>query len=293
MSDASFVRTRRPGGSSRAPRLGRRAYRFTGMLGCFILAWLILLATFPATIAPYDPSEPITEPFARPSSEHLLGANDIGQDLFSELVWGTRASLLTGLVVAFLAVTIGTLVGLYTGYYHNWLSLILQRLIDLTLALPFLPLVILLGAYLGSSQRNVIIILTLVSWAAPARLVRSRVVVLNDAPFVEAAQALGSSQWRILIRHIWPGARAIALVQFVLVTGSSILAEASLSFLGLGDPATISWGSMLFFAQASGVFLSDAWLWWVLPAGIMITLAVLSLVLISYSLEERLEPGLR
>lgn len=291
MSDAAFTQAQRPAGG--APRLGRRAYRVTGAVGLFILAWLVLLATFPATFAPYDPSEPVTAPFARPSGAHFLGANDIGQDLFSELVWGTRASLLTGLVVALFAVTIGTLIGLYTGYYDNWLSLILQRLVDLTLALPFLPLVILLGAYLGSDQRNVIIILTAVSWAAPARLVRSRVVALTGAPFVEAARALGSSHRRILLRHIWPGAKAIALVQFVLVTGSSILAEASLSFLGLGDPATKSWGSMLFFAQASGVFLSDAWLWWVLPAGIMITVAVLSLVLISYALEERLEPGLR
>ncbi|MGH2542160.1 MAG: ABC transporter permease subunit, partial [Ardenticatenaceae bacterium] len=111
--------------------------------------------------------------------------------------------------------------------------------------------------------------------------------------YIEAARALGGGDRRILFVHIWPAARTLALVQFVLVSGTSILAEASLSFLGLGDPSTKSWGTMLYFAQASGVFLGDAWRWWVLPTGLMITLAVLSLVLVAYALEHRFEPRLR
>lgn len=280
----------RPRERAAAPR---RLDRAVGRLGAAILLLLLLLVLFPGWIAPYDPAELVARPFQPPSRAHWLGTNDIGQDLLSELIWGTRVSLLTGLIVSLLAVPLGTLVGLLSGAYQNWGGALLLRLIDLTLVLPFLPLVILLSAYLGPDQRNVVIVLALVSWAAPARLVRSRVLSVLGRPYVEAAYALGSSRWQVIVRHIWPATRAIALVQLVMVMGSSILAEASLSFLGLGDPSAKSWGSMLYFAQASGVFLSEAWLWWVLPAGLMISLSVLSLVLLAYSLEQRLEPNLR
>ncbi len=275
------------------PKLSRRLYLVVGLTGVFILSVLILFALFPERIAPFDPTETVARPFLSPDQEHFLGTNDIGQDLFSELVWGTRVSLVTGLLVGLVAVTIGSIVGLLAGYYDNIGSTLLMRLVDLTLALPFLPLVILLGAYLGSDFRNIIIILMLVSWAAPARLIRSRVLETTELTYVEAAIAVGSSDSRTIVKHVWPAARLIALVQVVMVASAAILAEASLSFLGLGDPATKSWGTMLYFAQASGAFLGDAWLWWVVPAGLMISLTVLGLVLVGYSLEYYLEPQLR
>ena len=275
------------------PRLSGSLYRVVAIAGAAILLILFILALLPGAIAPYDPTESVGRPLSPPGEEFRLGTNDIGQDLLSELIWSARASLVTGFAVSVVAVTIGTAVGLVSGYYDNWFSTLLLRLVDLTLALPFLPLVILLSAYLGPDQANVIIILVLVSWAAPARLVRSRVLSVIDQPFVEAAHALGSGNLRIIGRHVWPATQAIVLVQVVMVTGAAILAEASLSFLGLGDPATKSWGTMLYFARANGVFLSDAWVWWVLPAGVMITLTVLGLVLVAYGLERRLEPSLR
>ena len=168
-----------------------------------------------------------------------------------------------------------------------------MRITDLILVLPFLPLIILLSAYLGASQRNVILVLALFAWAIPARLIRSRVLAIQNEPYIEAAEATGCSNARILRVHIWPGVRLIALVQLMLVASAAILAEASLSFLGLGDPSTKSWGGMLYFARSSGAFLSDAWRWWVLPAGLMISLSVMSLVLIAYSAEDVLEPSLR
>ena len=284
---------RRKATSMEKPRLSRRWYRAVEVAGALMLAALLFLALLPQTVAPYDPAEGVGRPYEEPNGQFLLGTNDVGQDLFSELIWATRASISTGLSVSLLSVTIGTVVGLYTGSYRNWISLLLLRLIDLTLALPFLPFVILIAAYLGSSQTNVIILLVLVLWAAPARMVRARTLQTIHSAYVEAAEALGSSTRRIVVRHIWPAARTISLVQFVMVTGTAILAEASLSFLGLGDPSTESWGTMLYFAQVNGVFLSEAWLWWVLPAGLMITLSVLGIVLIGYGLERRLEPGLR
>ncbi len=281
-----------PAGRSK-PRLSGRIYDLVGIVGLAILVMLSAFALFPDVFAPYDPTEMVGRPFLSPSAEHWLGTNDIGQDLFSEIIYGARASLSTALVVSMTAVSVGVVVGLLSGYYANTGSSILLIVTDLVLVLPFLPLVILLGAYVGPGQRNIILILAVVSWAIPARLIRSRVLSVNDLPYVEAARALGSDDQQIIRRHIWPAVRSLALVQFVMVAAATILAEASLNFLGLGDPATKSWGTTLYFARSSGVFLSEAWKWWVVPAGLMISLTVLSLVLIAYALERRMEPGLR
>jgi peptide/nickel transport system permease protein len=262
--------------------------RLTGWIGAVGLTLLLFLAAFPNLTAPYDPSERVGTPLQRPGSGHLLGTNDLGQDLFSELIAGTRASLLTGLIVASIAASIGTLIGMAGGYFSGWPTSLLMRLTDLILVLPFLPLVILLSVYLGPSQRNVIIVLAIFFWAVPARLIRSRVLSLRGDTYVEAARALGANPLQIMVDHLWAGVRPLALVQVVLIASAAILAESSLSFLGLGDPSAKSWGSMLYFARSSGAFLSDAWTWWVLPTGLMITITVLSLGLIGYSLEQRI-----
>jgi len=276
-----------------ARAIPHRLTDWVGVIGLVVFALLVFMALFPAWLAPYDPTELVGQPFTRPNAKFVLGTNDIGQDLLSELIWSARISLSTGLVAAAIAMIIGTAVGLVAGYTSGAVGTTLMRLADLTLVLPFLPLVILLSAYLGPSQRNVIAVLALVSWAGPARIIRAQVLTLRQAEYVEAARAVGVSQSRILLKHIWPAVSVVALVQFVLVAANSILAEASLSFLGLGDPTAKSWGTMLYFAQARGVFLTPAWSWWVLPTGAMITVSILSLVLIGYWLEERLEPALR
>lgn len=263
-----------------------------GAAGALILAGLILLAFVPAAFAPYDPTERVGRPLEPPSAAFKLGTNDIGQDILSELIWGTRISLATGLIVGVAATAIGTVVGLISGTTTGLPSAVLMRLADLTLVLPFLPLVILLGAYLGPDQRHVILILALVFWPGPARLIRSQALTLTQQAYVDAAHAVGAGYWRMIQRHIWPGVRTLAVTQLVLVASASILAEASLSFLGLGEPTAKSWGSMLYFARASGAFMGRAWRWWVLPTGLMITLTVLSLMLIGYALEQRFEPRL-
>jgi ABC-type dipeptide/oligopeptide/nickel transport system permease subunit len=276
----------------RYPRWPRgRALRLTRVvawIGILVLALLLFLALFPSAVAPYDSTERVGLPLQRPGDGHILGTNDLGQDLFSELIAGTRASLSIGLTVAFLSVLIGTLVGLTSGYLGGWIDSLLMRLTDLILVLPFLPLVILISVYLGPSQRTIIIVLSIFFWAAPARLIRARVLSMRAETFIEAARALGATPLQIMLGHLWSGVQPLALVQVVLVASASILAESSLSFLGLGDPSGKSWGSMLYFARASGAFLSDAWKWWVLPTGLMITLTVLSLGLIGYSLELRM-----
>ena len=266
----------------------RQLIRLSSWIGLVTMMLLLSLAIFPNAFAPYDSTERVALPLQKPTEENILGTNDLGQDLFSELIAGTRASLFTGLIVSFLSVLFGTLVGLTSGYLGGWIDSLLMRLTDLILVLPFLPLVILLSVYLGHSQRNVILVLALFFWAAPARLIRAQVLRLRDDTYIEAARALGANSLQIMMGHLWSGVRPLVLAQIVLVASASILAESSLSFLGLGDPSGKSWGTMLYFARASGAFLSDAWKWWVLPTGLMITLTVLSLGLIGYSLEQRI-----
>src|SRR5688572_6071117 len=265
-----------------------RLARVVGWVGSFILALMLVFAFFPNAVAPYDATERVALPLQKPSAENIFGTNDLGQDLLSELIAGTRASLFTGIIVAIIAVSFGTIVGLVSGYLGSWIDSFLMRLTDLILVLPFLPLVILISVYLGPSQRNIIIVLAIFFWAGPARLIRAHVLSMRTETYIEAARALGANPVQIMAGHLWSGVRPLALVQVVLVASASILAESSLSFLGLGDPSGKSWGTMLYFARASGAFLSDAWKWWVLPTGLMITLTVLGLGLIGYSLELRM-----
>jgi ABC-type dipeptide/oligopeptide/nickel transport system permease subunit len=277
----------------RARGVSRPTIPWSGAVGLFLLGILALMALFPQILAPYDPAELVGRPLQAPSGAHPLGTNDLGQDLLSELVWGARASLATGLVVGLLAVAIGTLAGMVSAASAGLVGSLLMRLADLTLVLPLLPLVILLSAYVGPNQRNIILLLTLVFWAFPARLVRARALNLQQEPYIEAARSVGCTTRRILFLHVWPGVRPLAIVQFVLIGSAAILAEASLSFLGLGDPAVESWGTTLYFARVTGAFLGDAWIWWVLPTGLLITASVLGMALVSFALEDRLDPSLR
>jgi ABC-type dipeptide/oligopeptide/nickel transport system permease subunit len=244
-------------------------------------------------ISPYDPTERVGRPFERPSGKHLLGTNDIGQDLLSEIIYGSRISLLLGFLAALVALSIGTVVGVVSGYYGGLIDSILMRIVDIVLVIPFLPLMILLAAYLGPSFWNLIFVLSVLIWARPARVIRAQVLSLKERGYVVAARATGGTVWHILFHHILPGVLPLSLAQLILATRSTILIEASLSFLGLGDPMSKSWGTVLYYAQARGAFLTGAWLWWILPPGLLITTAVLGFAFTGYALEETINPRLR
>jgi ABC-type dipeptide/oligopeptide/nickel transport system permease subunit len=264
-----------------------------GAVGIALLAGLVMAGVCAPWIAPYRPDETTGVPFSPPSPAHLLGTNDVGQDLLSELIYGVRISLTIGFLAATVSVTIGTLVGVVAGYFGGWVDAVLMRLVDVILVVPFLPLMILLAAYLGPSFWNIILVIGILVWARPARIIRAQVLSLKSLDFVDAARALGVSSGRILRRHVLPGVLSLSLAQFILAAGTAILIEASLSFLGLGDPTAKSWGSTLYYAQVRSAFLSGAWKWWVLPPGLLITAAVLGFAFTGYALEEVLNPRLR
>ena len=262
-----------------------RRLRRPVLFGLLLLALFLLLAVFAPLIAPYDPWEP-GRPFLTPSGTHPFGTNDIGQDIFSELIYSTRISLFVGFFAAFVSVAIGTLVGLFSGYLRGAADEVLMGTTDIVLIIPALPLMIILAAHTSPSIWNIIIVIGALWWTSTARVVRSRVLQLREMPFVEAARSLGAGDGYIVFKHILPNTLQVILTKFILAVAGAMLTEASLSFLGLGDPLQKSWGMMLNYAFSRGGFINGYW-WWYLPPGICISLAVLSFVLIGFGLEEQ------
>jgi peptide/nickel transport system permease protein len=264
-----------------------------GFTGLTILCTFTAIAILAPLIAPFDPAQQVGRPFQPPGNLFWLGTNDIGQDILSELIYGARVSLTIGALAALTAIVIGTLMGVMAGYYGGRIESLIMRFVDLMLVIPFLPLMILLAAYLGTSFWNLIMVIGLLSWARPARVIRSQVLSVKTRGYVQAARSMGAGAWHMLKLHILPAVLPLAVAQFVLAASSAILIEASLSFLGLGDPITKSWGSILYYAQVRSAFLTGAWVWWVLPPGLLITLVVLGFAFAGYALEEIFNPRLR
>ncbi len=264
-----------------------------GHVGAAILLLFVVAAIFAPILAPYDPALRTAEPFAAPSFAHLLGANDVGQDILSELIFASRLSLTVGFVTACLATILGAAVGIVGGYLRGAVDAVLMRGVDVILSLPFLPLMIVLAAFLGQNTTNLILVIGLLIWARPARLIRSQVLSVRESGHVQAARAMGATHGYVMVRHVLPRVTPLVAAQFVRTANVSIMLEASLAFLGLSDPFQKSWGAILFYANARSAFLADAWLWWVLPPGLCIAAVVVSFAFLGYALEERVDPRLR
>ena len=293
MAEAGTSRVREAGGAPVTALRHRVRLGSVGAVGLALLAILVAAGALAPWIVPYDPEVTTGDPFEPPSRAHLLGTNDVGQDLLSELIYGVRISLTIGFLAAVVAISIGTVIGMVAGYFGGWVDAALMRLVDVVLVVPFLPLMLLLAAYLGPSFWNIILVIGILVWARPARVIRAQVLSLTSLDFIDAARALGASPGRILRRHVLPGVLSLSLAQFILAASNAILIEASLSFLGLGDPTAKSWGSTLYYAQVRSAFLSGTWKWWVLPPGLLITAAVLGFAFTGFALEETLNPRLR
>ncbi|MGQ0718492.1 MAG: dipeptide/oligopeptide/nickel ABC transporter permease/ATP-binding protein [Pseudonocardiales bacterium] len=272
--------------------IGKRSRHFA-IAGATILGLLVTMALIAPLLAPYDPTARVGTPFASPSAAHPLGTNDIGQDLLSELIYGARISLVVGIVAALAATVFGTAIGVVAGYARGWVDAVLMRLVDVVLALPVLPLTIVIGVFLGPGLSTQVLVIASVIWAGTARELRSQVLSLREHDHIQALRAMGGRAGHVLPRHVLPAVAPLVVPQFVLATKTAILLEASLAFLGLGDITAKSWGTMLSLAQSRSAFLTDAWLWWVLPPGVAIALTVLSFALLAFAFEERARPSLR
>jgi peptide/nickel transport system permease protein len=219
-----------------------------------------------------------------------LGRDDAGKDVLSLLIYGARVSLIVGFVSSFVSMFIGTTVGLVAGYFGGRVSNLLMRFTDFLMVIPDLPLMLVIISVWGRGLWKIILVISVLYWTYTARLVRSQVITVKERQFVLRARALGASDFRIILRHIFPQVLPLVIAQTVLDISASIIAESTLSFLGLGDPTLISWGVMLNFAFERAISRM-AW-WFLLPPGFAIVWVSLSIILIGNALEEIVNPRL-
>jgi peptide/nickel transport system permease protein len=267
-----------------------------GMAGLLILVFFVAVAVFAPLIASeeaLDPTCPCTGPSLQPPSPGFpFGTDDLGRSVFALTVWGARVSLMVGFFATLISIVIGAVVGITAGYFGRWPETVLMRLTDWFLVIPFLPLAIVLASLLGRSLVIIIFVIGITSWPSTARIVRAQVLSVKTRPYVERARALGASNWHLTTRHILPNVGPIIFANTVLLVAIAILSETTLSFLGLGDPLSVSWGTILEAAFNAGAATAGNW-WWLVPPGVAIVLVVLAFTMCGYALDEILNPRLR
>ena len=289
MAAVAFADVALPRELSPGERALRRLVRRRGaMVGLAVVVFFVALAIFAAWIAPYDPLATSWSAVRKaPTAAHWFGTDEIGRDVLSRVVWGARASLLAGLVSVGISLAIGVPVGLLAGYVGGWVDMVISRITDAMLACPFLVLAIALAAFLGPSLTNAMIAIGIAATPAFVRLSRAQVLAVKVEDYIEAARAVGNSDWRIALRHVFPNIVAPVIVQATLAIAAAVIAEASLSFLGLGQqPPAPSWGSMLNTAKN---YVDNA-PWMAIWPGLSIFLLVLSFNLVGDGLRDALDP---
>lgn len=263
-----------------------------GAFGAIIVLSFVLTAIFADFITGYDPTTTsAASSLAKPGIAHIFGADFMGRDMFSRIVYGARISLIVGIGSALLGSIFGVIVGLSSGYIGGWFDLLMQRIIDIMQALPLLVMALLMAAALGPSLINTVIAIAIPLIPQTARVIRANTLALREMPFVEASKAVGMSEWRIAVKHILPNTLAPLIVLGTAKLGSAILTEASLSFLGLGIPEPHpSWGRMLSESAAEYVRTAP---WLVIFPGLAISVVVFGTNLLGDALRDILDPRQR
>ena len=268
-----------------------------GMFGMIIFAACVVVALLAPVLAPYEPMQKHYDASGKlmklrpPSQEHLLGTTILGRDVFSQLLWGGRPALMIGLLTAIGVVLIGVNIGLIAGYYGGWIDNLLMRITDIFMGLPFLPFIIVVLSLTGRSLWTITLALVIIMWRSTARVIRSQVLSLRERSFVDAARVSGASSLKIIYVEIAPNIFPIALVNVVFALAWAIITEASIGFLGFGDPNVLSWGSIIYEAFASEMSYK-AW-WWVIPPGAAIMILVTAVYFIGRAYEEMINPRLK
>jgi len=230
---------------------------------------------------------------AKPSSAHPLGTNHAGNDLLSQVIWGTRISLTIGLATGLFVTILSLTLALVSGYLGGVVDDVITFLTNVMLVIPGLPLMIVIAAYVTmKGVMPIVLILGLTGWPWPTRLLRSQVLTLKSRDFVRVSRSLGERTSFVVFREILPNMISIAMAEFFAASMAAILGEATLEFIGLGNVTVVSWGTILFWAQANGALLAGSW-WWFLPPGICIALVGTSFVLINFAIDEISNPRLR
>lgn len=267
----------------------------TGLVGLIALVVIISIALLAPVITDQNGLDVTQAPGDRlepPSWQFPLGTDETGRSVLVLTIWGTRVSLLVGITATLLAMLIGAAIGIAAGHFGGRISAVLMRVTDWFIVLPRLVLAISLAAVLGPSLLTIIIAIGVTSWAGTARLIRAQTLSVEGRPYLERAKALGAGHWHQMTRHVLPNIMPLILASTTLEVASAVLAEATLAFLGLGDPSRVSWGTMLSRANSSGAVTYGAW-WYLLPPGIAILCVVLCFTLVGRALEAVFNPRLR
>ncbi|MGW6027445.1 ABC transporter permease [Streptomyces sp. NPDC055099] len=273
-----------------------REYRThrAGLFGLAALVVIALVAVFAPLLVGSD-AQSVTDapgkPMESPSGEFPLGTDQFGRDLLGLLVWGARISLTVGLLAAVLSVAIGTVVGITAGHFKGWYSTVIMRVTDWFLVMPTLVLAIALASVMSKSIWTIILAIGVTTWPTTARLVRAQTLAVESRPYIERAQALGGGHGHVMGRHVLPNVMPLVLAQTTLVISNAILTEATLAFLGLGDPTVVSWGGLLQDAREAGAVSAGDW-WYLAPPGLAIAVVALAFTLCGRAVESVLNPRL-
>jgi len=263
-----------------------KKFSLGGKVALGVLTSFLILAVFAGLLTTHPHEIPSGPGLVPPSGDHFLGTDDLGIDLWAQLVYGTRISLLVGLSTALISVALGGSLGIIAGYYGGGVDEKIMALVDMMLVVPQLPTMVVLGGFFGPSIVNIVLVLSLFSWARPARMVRSRILSLKEEPFINIAKSYGGGIFYITRKHFMPEIFALLMVSFIRLISRAVVAEAGLSFLGLGDPTNKSWGLILNHALGfRGIYFTDFWKWWVISPLLFIILLVLSVSFISKEVE--------
>jgi ABC-type dipeptide/oligopeptide/nickel transport system permease subunit len=259
--------------------------------GIIIIFLLFFMAVFAPLLAPYDPNaQDLYKVLTGPSADHWLGTDNVGRDLLSRVIYGSRVSLTVGFFSVFISVCIGVVLGLLAGYHGGVADMVIMRIVDTFMCIPFLPFVLVLAAALGPGLKNIILALSILGWTGFCRIMRGQVLVVRELPYVEAARAAGASGFRIMFKHLFPNCLAPIIVAVTISLGAFIMLESTMSFFGLGvQPPTPSWGKEL---RTGYSYLEAVPLFSIAP-GILITLAVLAFNFLGDGLRDSLDPRLR
>ena len=271
-----------------APVLRNRS----AMVGVVVLAIFIGLAIFGPLLIAEDPKAKVGDVFEPPSREFALGTDGGGASMVDLLIAGTRVSLLIGFCAAAISALIGGTVGIVSGFFGGKTDTALMRITDYFLVIPDVPLMIVIAALFGRSTWNIILIIGIIYWTFTARLIRAQTKSVRERVYVQRARALGAGNTRLIVRHVLPQVTPLLVANTVLLIAYAIFAETFITFLGLGDPSTISWGRLIENAFTDDAIINEAW-WAVIPPGLCVMFVVLSCTIIGQALEDALNPRLR
>jgi peptide/nickel transport system permease protein len=266
--------------------------RPSAAIGLTVLVTIILVALLAPLIAPYGLHDEVGPVFGHPSWSHPLGLDDGGIDMVTLLMWGARISLVVGFAATLVSMLVGGAVGVLAGYFGRWVDVVLMRITDYFIAIPDVPLMIVVAAIWGPSLFHIVMVIGLLLWTSTARVIRAQVKSVRERVYVQRARSIGAGHVRIIFRHVLPQIAPLLIANTVLTIAVAIFDETALSFLGLGDPSRISLGKVIQNAFQRTAVSSGAW-WAIVPPGALVALLILSCSLIGQALEDALNPRLR